>query len=82
VEVFINDRCEGNNYNARNAPQAGQDFACEIMKRLIIAWDPDFTKLTPNEAADLKIAHTQIANGETFAHEDIDWDNLDEMDLD
>ena len=63
-------------------PQAEQEFACEVVRKLILAWDPDFTKLTPQEAADLKLAHEQIANGEFFADEDIDWNNLDELDLD
>jgi len=63
-------------------PKAEQDFACEVVKKLVIAWDSDFTKLTPYEAAELRIAHEQVANGEVYADEDIDWDNLDKMDLD
>ena len=63
-------------------PQAEQEFACEVVRKLILAWDPDFTKLTPKEAAELRIAHQQIVKGEVFAEEDIDWDNLDTMDLD
>jgi len=63
-------------------PQAEQDFACEVMKKLILAWDSDFTKLTPKEAAELRLAHAQVANGEVFSDNEIDWDNLDKMKLD
>ena len=45
-------------------------------------WDPDFTKLTPLEAAELQLAHKQVAKGETYADEDIDWDNLGSLALD
>lgn len=63
-------------------PQAEQEFACEVVKKLIIAWDPDFTKLTPQEAAELRLAHEQVATGEVFDDDAIDWDNLDKMELD
>ena len=62
-------------------PQDEQEFACEVVRKLVLAWDSDFTKLTPKEAAELKLAHEQVVAGEVFADEDIDWDNLDEMDL-
>ncbi len=63
-------------------PQKEQEFACEVMRKLILAWDPDFTKLTPKEAKELRIAKEQIVNGETFKHDEIDWDNLEKLDLD
>ena len=37
-------------------PFSEQDFAFEIIKKLVIAWDPNFNKLTPDEAKELKIA--------------------------
>ena len=55
-------------------PQEEQLFACELMKRLIRAWDPDFTKLTPSETIELKLAHEQVANDEVFSDDEIDWD--------
>ena len=55
-------------------PRAEQEFACEVMRKLIRAWDPDFTKLTPAEAAELRLAHEQVARGEVFADDEIDWD--------
>jgi hypothetical protein len=35
-----------------------------LVKKLIKAWDPDFTKLTPNEKEALKKAETELKNGE------------------
>lgn len=45
----------------------------EFIKKLLRAWDPDFTKVTPEEAARIKAAEESgfIAEG------DIDWNNLD-----
>jgi len=62
-------------------PQEEQEFACEFIKKLVRAWDPDFTKLTPSEAIELQIAYEQVNRGETYADDEIDWDNLDIMDL-
>lgn len=44
----------------------------EFIKRLVLAWDPDFTKVTPEEAAQIDAAEK---SGYVF-EEDIDWDNL------
>jgi hypothetical protein len=56
-------------------PDNEQLFALEFVKRLILAWDPDFTKLTPQEAADLEQARLEFERGEFVRHEDIDWDD-------
>ena len=53
-------------------PDDEQNFALEIIKRLVRAWDPDITKVTPEEAE--RIAHAE-ASGWVDA-DDIDWDNL------
>ena len=56
-------------------PESEQSFAYELIKRLVRAWDPDFTKVTPEEAR--QIAE---AEGSGFVDEnEIDWDNLDKM---
>lgn len=55
-------------------PAQEQQLAYEVMKRMVLAWDPDFTKLTPEEAADLAEAEAQIARGETVSDAAIDWD--------
>lgn len=62
-------------------PKEEQDFACEMLKKIVLAWDPDFTKLTPDEAKRFEIGKRQLANGEFYRDSEIDWDNLDKMDL-
>ncbi|MDR0951749.1 MAG: hypothetical protein LBM18_02385 [Oscillospiraceae bacterium] len=62
-------------------PEKEQNFALELMKKLVLAWDPDFTKLTPAEAERLRIGKRQFAAGESYSDSEIDWDNLDNMDL-
>lgn len=44
-------------------PKKEQEFACEVMKKLVLAWDADFTKLTPKEVAELEMADEQISRG-------------------
>lgn len=45
-------------------PETEQQLACEVLKRLVLAWDPDFTKLTPSESVSLSNALKEIENGE------------------
>lgn len=52
-------------------PEHEQDFALEFIKKLVIAWDPDFTKLTPAEKRSLEEA---LADPETIPHDAINWD--------
>jgi len=52
-------------------PESEQNFALEFIKKLVLAWDPDFTKLTPKERASLEEAK---ADNETVSHDDINWD--------
>lgn len=51
-------------------PEQEQNLAMELVKRLVLAWDPDFTKLTPDERTRLEAAE----NGEYINSKDIDWD--------
>ena len=46
--------------------------ANEFVKRLVLAWDPDFTKVTSEEARRIKDAE---ANG-FISEDDIDWENI------
>lgn len=55
-------------------PEKDQNFALEFIKKLVIAWDPDFTKVTPAERAELERAQKEIENGETVSHDVINWD--------
>lgn len=53
-------------------PEEDQNFALEFIKKMVLAWDPDFTKVTPDEAARISSAESS-----GFVSEDeIDWDNL------
>ena len=53
-------------------PESEQKFAQEFVRKLVLAWDPDFTKATPEEVAKMKEAEES-----GFIPEDeIDWENL------
>ena len=55
-------------------PDADQALAFEVVKRMVLAWDPDFTKVTPKEAAELEQACLEYERGETVPLEAINWD--------
>jgi hypothetical protein len=59
-------------------PEQEQNLAVELLKRLVLAWDSDYTKLTSKEEQELKEAQ----NSGYIDADDIDWDNLDSMALD
>lgn len=52
-------------------PDRDKDLAYELVKKLVLAWDPDFTKLTPTERARLDEAER---DPETVSHDAINWD--------
>lgn len=53
-------------------PESEQAFAYELIKKLVRAWDPDYTRLTPQEALELNEAEES-----GFVDEgDVDWDKL------
>lgn len=54
-------------------PESEQQLAFELIKRMVLAWDSDFTKLTSAERERLMKAEEEIANNETVNHLDIDW---------
>lgn len=53
-------------------PDDDQSLAYELIKKLVKAWDPDFTKVTPEEARSLEAAE----QSGFIAESDIDWDDL------
>ncbi len=55
-------------------PENEQEFANQFIKRLVLAWDPDYTKLTPAERKELEAAERRIDSGEYVKDCDIDWD--------
>ena len=54
-------------------PESEQQLACEVLKRLVLAWDPNFTKITPIEAIQITQAKKEIEDGEIINQKDIDW---------
>lgn len=54
-------------------PEQEQQLAFEFIKRMVLAWDSDFTKLTPFERDRLNKADKEIANCETVDHSQVDW---------
>lgn len=54
-------------------PESEQKFASQFIKRLVLAWDPDFTKLTPEEQKQLEAAEQRIDNGDYVKDSDINW---------
>ena len=53
-------------------PEADKEFAYEFIKKLVLAWDPDFTKVTAEEAQ--RIADAE--NSGFIDSDDIDWENI------
>ncbi len=45
-----------------------------LNEKLVLAWDPDFTRLTPSERARLEEAEEEIARGETLPDSAINWE--------
>ena len=49
-----------------------QELAFQLIKRMVLAWDPDFTRVTPDEAARIHAAE----DSGFISEENIDWNNL------
>ena len=54
-------------------PEAKQGLSYELLRRLVLAWDPDFSKSTPSERTDLEESECDLKEGHTVRMEDIDW---------
>lgn len=53
-------------------PEQEQNLACEMLKRIVLAWDADFTKVTEQERKEIETAEQS-----GFVDENaVDWDNL------
>lgn len=46
----------------------------ELVKLLVLAWDPDFTKVTEEEKRRMDVADEEMRNGVCFSEEDV-WGN-------
>lgn len=53
-------------------PDDDKTFAYEFIKKLVLAWDPNFTKTTPDEAE--RIAQAEKSG--FIDDEDIDWEKI------
>lgn len=54
-------------------PDEEQQLAYEFIKRLVLAWDPDFTKVTPQERE--RIEHAE--NSGFIPESEVDWNHLE-----
>lgn len=55
-------------------PADDRAMVYHLVKRLVVAWDADYTRLTPQEAKKLM---ENKDNSDYIASEDIDWDAMD-----
>ena len=55
-------------------PENDQHLAYELVKKLVLAWAPDFTKVTQEEAKQLEEAERNFENGDTVSMDEINWD--------
>lgn len=55
-------------------PDADQALALELIKKLVLAWDPDFTKATPGEHMAMEQAIEELDAGEYVTDNQINWD--------
>ncbi len=81
MEIFIN-KMEGERMTQviqesvkmlEMLPESEQELASQLIRRLVLAWDPDFTKLTPEEQKNLEAAEQRIDSGEYVKDSDINW---------
>ncbi len=54
-------------------PESDQTMIYEMVKRFVLAWDPDYTKLTPQESKELE----EAKNSGYVSADEIDWDHLE-----
>ncbi len=54
-------------------PEQEQDLAYELVKRIVLAWDPDYSKVTASEAKELE----EAKKSEYLDESEIDWDHLE-----
>lgn len=55
-------------------PEQDQELAFQLVKKLVLAWDSNFTKVTSEEEKRLTQAQEDLEKGETISHNEINWD--------
>ena len=54
-------------------PEIEQNLVVELIKRVVLAWDSDFSKVTPAERREIDEGDDDIRNGRAVGYNDIDW---------
>lgn len=55
-------------------PESDQEMLITLTKKLLLAYDPEYTKLLPNEKAELDEALADIENGVNISDgSEIEW---------
>lgn len=54
-------------------PVEDQELALRLIKKIVLAWDPNFTKLTSSEKARLDKAEEEYIRGEVIEDSDEIW---------
>ena len=55
-------------------PEKDQALAFELVKKLVLAWDPDFSKVTPAEKAEIDKVAEELEAGDYVTDQAINWD--------
>jgi len=58
-------------------PHSDQVLVHDLVHKLVLAWDPDFTKMTPEERARIEQAEAEFARGETCTRDELFGDGND-----
>ena len=54
--------------------EGDQAPALELVKKLVLAWDPDYTRATPSEDATMEQAVKELEAGDYVPDSAINWD--------
>ncbi len=54
-------------------PENDQNLVFSLIQRLVTAWDPDYTKVTPFEAEKIAKAEKDMLAGEYVTGDQINW---------
>ena len=55
-------------------PEKDQALAFELVKKLVLALDPDFSKVTPAEKAEIDKAAAELEAGDYVTDQAVNWD--------
>lgn len=55
-------------------PETDQTLALELVKKLVLACDPDYTRATPSEEAAMEQAVRELDAGDYVPDSAINWD--------